>query len=437
MKRAVALLILLGCVVAVASAAPPGGTKASATPRSGASKARTSPEAASAGSSSSGAGVNVRSLGAIGDGQQDDTQAFLSAVKKCAGSSRQVLVPPGSYVISRPIEVKNVAIVGSVAAAWPSDVDALPSIKPVHLDGPVFRLLDGARLHGLDISYDPKATETTGPAAIAVSGIGTCVSDVRVRYAWDGIAADGFNNVGRANFENIFMVSIRNVGVRLLGTWDVPRLANIEVWNAQASEPGDHALEEGVGFLLGKNDLIRLTDCFAFGMHYGFMLENQIPGCAIEGETWGTMNGCSADFCGYGVYVRGKHTVSISGGSLWTHASGVVVEGDGARVRLTGSEVRSNGAPAVVVRGGDQVVVSGCSLTCPMETTTGPAVLLEGGRTTLGTNDIQSYGTGVQIGPGARSALVQGNTIESHGSPAFIDKHSSSSRVLVDGNLRL
>ena len=40
--------------------------------------------------------------------------------------------------------------------------------------------------------------------------------------------------------------------MRLTGTWDVPRLHNIEVWNAGASEPGNRGLEHGTGFLLGK-----------------------------------------------------------------------------------------------------------------------------------------------------------------------------------------
>jgi hypothetical protein len=381
--------------------------------------------------------VSVRDFGAVGDGRHDDTDAFLKAVRRSAAETKCVVVPPGRYVTSRPIVLKDQSIAGASVAAWPADTDTLPSILPAHRDGPAFHLLAGGCLQGLDITYDNKESMTTGPAAILVSGVGCMIRDVRIRYAWDGIMADGKSNVGRCNFENIFMASIRNVGVRLTGTWDVPRLHNIEVWNAGASDPGNRGLEHGTGFLLGKNDLVRLTDCFVFGMHYGFLLENRIPGCEIEGETWGTMNGCSTDFCGVGVCVKGTHTLSVSGGSFWDHAQSLFVDGEGARVRVSGSELKSNGAPAVEVRASDHVVVSGCSLLRPMEGFTSPSVLLKSGRTTLGNNHIEAIGAGVQIGRAVRSAAIHGNTIDSHGRPAIIDEHSSSSKVLVEGNIEL
>ena len=62
-----------------------------------------------------------------------------------------------------------------------------------------------------------------------------------------------------------------HVGVRVTGTRDVPRLCNVEVWN-QGALSENRGLRKDIGFLLGKNDLIRLTDCFVFGMQTGFVL---------------------------------------------------------------------------------------------------------------------------------------------------------------------
>jgi hypothetical protein len=44
------------------------------------------------------------------------------------------------------------------------------------------------------------------------------------------------------------MHSIRNVGVRITGTWDASRLRNIEIWNTKDLKS---ETLPGIGFLLG------------------------------------------------------------------------------------------------------------------------------------------------------------------------------------------
>jgi len=361
--------------------------------------------------------VSVRDCGATGDGVADDTAAFQEAVARGVNDGKHVYVPRGTYRIASPIALKNIVLRGPEGAAWPADIDSLPSIIPTHRDGPAFHLTAGAALRGLDITYHWDSEPEHGPSAVLVSGIGVYISNVRVRYAWDGILTDGEHNVGRINFENIFMVAVRNVGVRVTGTWDVPRLHNIEVWNAG---PVARGLDKGVGFLLGKNDLIRLTDCFAFAMQTGFLLDDAIDGCTIKGETWGVMNGCATDYCGTGIAVEGAHTLSVSGGSFWNHQTSLLVDGADARVRVSGSELKSNGAPVIDVRNSDHTVVTGCSILRPMEEYDPPAIVLRAGRTTIGSNHIESYGIGVQIAKGVRSVALHGNTIVTHGQGASI-----------------
>ncbi len=381
--------------------------------------------------------VNVRDTGAVGDGVADDTDAFIKAVRLAREAGQNVYVPKGVYITSRTIVLDQVTLTGPAGTAWPADKDVLPSVRPAHSDGPAFHLLDGGGLAWIDITYGPDREAQEGDTAVMVSGIGAYISGIRIRYPWDGIMTDGVNNVGRLNFESIFMVSPRNIGVRVTGTWDVPRLHNIEVWNAGPSptSPAARGLEEGIGFHLGKNDLIRMTDCFVFAMQHGFLFEDKIEGLEIEGPTWGVMNGCSTDFCGVGIEVRGDHTLSFSGGSLWDHHQGLIVDGAGARVRLSGSEVKSNGAPAVLVREADHVAVTGCSLLRAMEEHAGPAVVLEGGRTVLGANHIEAFGTSVVIGPEVKAALVNGNTIDTHGGEVIENNAPEGAAVEVSGNL--
>lgn len=357
----------------------------------------------------SSSGINVRDCGARGDGKADDTVAFETAVRRGRSRRVPVFVPRGTYRLHRPIVLEDQVLTGPDAGAWCADTDALPVLVPQHRDAPGFILRAGASLQGICIRYDWKQEPESGPPAVRIQGIGAYLSRLKLMYPWDGILADGVSNIGRLNVENVFIVSPRNIGVRVTGTRDAPTLRNIEVWNAG---PVPRPLARGIGFDLGKNDLIRLSDCFVFAMQTGFLLRDTIPGCRITGGTWGVLNGCATDFCSVGIAIQGEHTVSIAGGTFWNHHQGLIVEGSRARVRLSGVELKSNGAPAVEVRQADQVVVSGCSLLRTMEAHAGPAVRLQGGRTTLQGCHLQSVAEGIVIGAGVLSALVQGNTLQ-------------------------
>lgn len=51
--------------------------------------------------------VTPQSFGAIGDGVEDDTEAFLSAVNECFYNDKKLLVPHGSYMLSEPIFIDS------------------------------------------------------------------------------------------------------------------------------------------------------------------------------------------------------------------------------------------------------------------------------------------------------------------------------------------
>jgi len=379
--------------------------------------------------------INVKAMGAKGDGNHDDTQAFLNAVAKAKAEGKPVYVPMGVYVISKTIRLNKISMMGPEGAAWNADADVMPSIIPTLRNGPAFRLKDGAALGGLDITYKWDKKPTNGPAAVMIAGVGDYIHNMRIRYAWDGIMANGKNNVGRLNIENVFMVAIHNVGVCVTGTWDVARLNNIEIWNAG---PVPRGLSKGVGFLLGKNDLIRMNDCFVFAMSCGYRLTDKVEGSKIKGVTWGVMNGCSTDFCVTGIDVEGDHTLSVSGGSFWEHEVSLKVNGKGARVRMSGSELKSNGAPVVQILDSAQTMVTGCTLNRNMKSIKDvPAVDIQGGHAVVTGNQIDAIGDGVVIGKDVQAALVQSNIINSHGYKDIKDTHGPDADVLLSGNLKV
>jgi hypothetical protein len=362
--------------------------------------------------------INVLSCGAKGDGKTDDTAAFLESVKLAEKAGVSVFTPKGVYKISKPITLKNIAMVGPEGGAWNADTDALPVLIPSHRDGPCVILDAGGGLKGICIRYEWKKEPDSGPPAVLVQGIGAFISCVKIMYPWDGIMTDGSSNVGRLNIENVFMVSPRNIGVRVTGTWDVPTLRNVEVWNAG---PVARPLSKGIGFDLGKNDLIRLSNCFAFAMDTGFMLRDEIPGCKIKGGTWGVMSNCATDYCVTGIEVHGENTLSVSGGSFWEHQVSLLVDGPKARVRISGSELKSNAAPAVRVLSADQVVINGCSLLCPMLDYKPIVAQLEGGRIALTGCAVQSMSDGIEIGPKVIDFASSGNVYDTPNGKSIVD----------------
>lgn len=352
--------------------------------------------------------VSVADFGAKGDGIADDTAAFQKAIA-AAPQASAIRVPPGRYRLTDTLHVKARTLIGSDAGAWVADEVSLPTLLPEGTSGPCIRLGPGGAVHGLHIFYDWKGKDPSPRApAIELTATGPRVSDVKIHGAWDGISADGKSNVGRTLIQNCFIVDVHNIGVRILGTWDVSWISRVEVWS-----PGSrHFPKEGIGFLIGKNDMLLMSDCFVFTAQTAYKFVESIPECDIKGVFWGSMANCSADFSGIGIDIDGAHTVSLAGGTYWTHWSGLVVRGKGGQVRLSGLEMKSNGGPTVDIQGGKAVAISGCQFRREMEKFTAPALRVAGGESLAVTGCVlSSTSKALEVSGGMSMAVITGNAI--------------------------
>jgi hypothetical protein len=355
--------------------------------------------------------VNVVDFGAKGDGLADDTEAFQKAIARSpqAGSIR---VPPGRYRLTDTLNLNAVTLLGADAGAWGADKTGLPTLLPEGMDGPCIRLGPGGSVHGLHIFYDWQGKEPSpGPPAIELTAVGTRISDMKIHGAWDGISANGKSNVGRSLIQNCFIVDVHNVGVRILGTWDVSWISKVEIWS-----PGSKRFpQEGIGFLIGKNDMLLMSDCFVFTAQTAYKFVETIPGCDIKGVFWGSLTNCSADFSGTGIDIEGAHTVSLAGGTYWTHWTGLVLKGQGGQVRMSGLEMKSNGGPTVDVRGGLAMAVSGCQFRREMKKFTAPALRISGGESVAVTGCVlRCTSKAVEIDPKVEGAVVTGNVVRDY-----------------------
>ncbi len=353
--------------------------------------------------------INVKSFGAIGDGKADDTNAFIKAIEASAENGLQIFVPPGKYRITKGLTLTKQTLTGPHINAWGADDVSMPTIISSVKDAPTFRLKKGSCLHGLNIVYDWQDGEPSPmPPIVEIGGIGCRVSEVRIQNAWDGILADGKSNVGRVSIERCFIVDCHNIGVRITGTWDVSWVSKVEVWS-----PASKAFPvSGIGFQFGKNDVLLVSDCFAYRASVGYQLLDEIPGCEVKGGTWGTFSNCVSDFCSTGFEVKGTHTISIVGGSHWSHFGGLAVRSGNSQLRLSGVEIAANAAPALTIEGGDLITLSSCQIRRVQQGRDFPAVRITGGKSALITGCVIASSTrAFEIQPGLKDVVLSDNVV--------------------------
>lgn len=373
--------------------------------------------------------LNVKNFGAVGDGKADDTAAIQAALTKAKQTNRgsSVTIPAGEYRVTKTLVVENCLLTGLSNGGWPADRGPMPTLRVDHTDGPCITAKDAASIHGINFEYDHKGEQARkfGPA-ILLAGNGISVTNVRISQPYEGIMADGVTNVGRLNIENVFIISARSCGVYVTNTFDIPTLRNIEVWN-----PAPYSLQHCIGFKLGRNDEIRMTNCFAFACKVGFLFVNE-----KEGATWGGMTGCSVDFSVEGVVVEAVESLRINGGCLWAHATSLRVAGPG-RVVVSGADLKSNGDAALIVRDCTSLTVTGCTLgKSGSSWPTVPAAKIEGGKSVLLSGcTFDDNGPGVVIGKNASYFSITNNVFQPSPFETITDNSGPDATKLILGNL--
>lgn len=373
--------------------------------------------------------LNVKDFGAVGDGKADDTKAIQSALDKAKyiirGSS--VILPPGEYRVTKTLVVENTLLTGLSAGGWSADRAPMPTIKVDFTDGPCIHAKDAASVHGINFEYDHKGEEARkfGPTVL-LSGIGISITNIRIHQPYQGIVADGVTNIGRLNLENVFIISARECGVYVTNTYDIPTLRNIEVWN-----PLDYSQSHCVGFRLGKNDEIRLDNCFAFKCKIGYhFIQDK------QGSTWGGMIGCSADFSLEGVVVDAAESLRIIGGSILAHGTALKLNGPG-RVIVSGVNLIANGDAALIVRDCTSLTLTGCTLgKAGPHWPNSPAAKIEGGKSVLVSGcTFDAFGPGIVIGEKANHFSITNNVFQPSPFEPITDLSAVGASKVIQGNL--
>lgn len=359
--------------------------------------------------------ISVKSFGAVGDGVKDDSASFQRALDAAREQGRPLQVPPGTYRIARGINITQQTMIGAVAGVWVADAMSMPKLVLETMDEPAITLGAGGGIHGFHIEYNWQGEKPSprGPA-ILLTGVGPRITDLKIHNVWDGILADGINNVGRTFINSVFMVDVHNVGIRMMGTWDVSWISRVEIW----SPSSENFPARGVGVLIGKNDMLLMDNVFVFRADIAYKFVESVPDTKIVGGMWGSLSNCTADFSGTAIQVEGEHTISFSGGTYWTHHHGIIVDGKQAQVRMSGLELKSNSSPTVDIKDCRMFVMSGCQIRRDMDRFTAPAVRISGGEAVvISGNGISSVTEALEYPTDNPDFVVTGNVVKNNYRP--------------------
>ena len=367
--------------------------------------------------------VNVRALGALGDGQGDDTAAFERAIELGREREQPVYVPRGQYRLTRPLRLENQLLMGQFAGGWPADSAPMPTLILAQVGGPGIEMGAFSSIHGLALIY-PEGTqfpEEDAPPAIALLGQGPSITSTRIQYAYDGIITAPGAGPGRARLADIFMVSPKHEGLYLTRSYDVSQLRNIEVWC-------NVGMSTGPGFRFGRNDDCACSDLFAFNCQIGFAFEtDESEG---GGTFYGSLSNCSTDACSLGYVVRGNHRLNLTTSDLIDHHASLDVDGEGASLRLTGCHLQSNGAPAVRVTNCANLSITDTWFTRAFEAEFYFIEAQRCGSLTVTGCQFEPNSRGVLLGAGVERAVVAHNIFEAPLEAVTDQMHPDAQRIL-------
>lgn len=373
--------------------------------------------------------VSVKDYGAKGDGVSDDTQAVKKAIE-FTPEGGIIYFPPGRYRLKETIELRRRTLLGNPQGAWNADVDVLPVLIIDHVEGPGIHAFEAASISGLCFQYEHKPTVPQPFApTILLSGVGINISNIKIHSCYDGIAADGKNNIGRLKIRNVFIAQCHNIAINVTRTYDVATIEVVHIW----SPASPTSLSKGVGIKLGRNDEIHLSNCFVFHTNIAYLLE--IDEGEGGGSTYGTFINCASDYCSRGYVIKSPVKLNIVGGDLWNHHCSIYIENSDADVRINGAYIQSNGEPCVWIKEGKTININCSSLRSAFPRPQIFSIVAEKvSDLIINSCDFYDDAPAIKLGEGVKSAIITNNIFPS--SLVGVEKEQvSSEQWQIENNI--
>ncbi|MHB0999846.1 MAG: glycosyl hydrolase family 28-related protein [Armatimonadota bacterium] len=372
-------------------------------------------------------GINVKELGAVGDGKKDDTAAFERAIARGAKDKLPVIVPQGTYRVTRPLTIAFQSMVGNEPGGWNADAIPMASILVDHEKGPALTMMDASSVYGIAFVYNMDLKKY--PPTILLKGNGPNIQNVRIQYCWDGIICDPKAGAGRLNIENVFFVSPGGTAMYISGTLDIPTLRNVEVWN-NVNRPNVTA------YKFGYNDGLRASQLFAFNTQIGFELADAV-GDEWPSGTWGTFTDCNTDAVSISWKSTGTktHRIGILGGLYWAHHMFLELYNPNVEIRAVNNDIQTNGAPSIMAHNTGPLSISNARFGRAFENGSVPFLnILNAKSFILSNSSFSDQSPIINLGAGAKRVSVSNCIFDDSKFPLFAEDNRAPDAVIQINN---
>lgn len=367
--------------------------------------------------------VNVKYYGARGDGSNNDTSAILKAVK-AAGPNSTVFFPPGNYLISDRIIVKNsdMEIYGSGATitqtSWQSVFYSEANIDRIYL-------------HDLKFNNTYQKRSPAGPTIYMINNP-TNITVERVivdNSLYNGIAIG--SPAGSSSADNIIIRNSRisnplDAGIQLAGRRVLVEGNYISgsPFNGIDSNATDTTIKNN--YLVGNGTATSDVDTTA---RNGIFVGSQVSNVIIEGNT--SLNNGNAGRPGDGINVTLTNVQrAIISGNIVAGNTRNGIQASGFRFVITGNIVQNNGTPGKVdwgiVSDGAYSVISNNVL----DNNHNRGIMSIGDYSRIENNTVKDSLIGINVGDKPSNLTIADNTIIKNGTPGehgiFIEGKSAS-----------
>jgi len=231
---------------------------------------------------------NVRSFGAVGDGQTDDTAAFqkaLDSAEKAGGGI--VYAPRGNFFFAGNLNVPNAVTLAGIWQSVPAHNGLRDRGRPKPTDdgttflitggagsedGPAFITLNtNSTLKGVVLYYPQQNIDDVPkpyPWAIAMRGKNPAVLAVEMLNPYNGI--DATRNE-RHLIRDVQGQPLRR-GVMVDDIYDIGRIENVHFnpWWSIKPKLFQWQMENGEAFIFGRSDWQYVYNTFCFGYKVGY-----------------------------------------------------------------------------------------------------------------------------------------------------------------------
>jgi len=261
--------------------------------------------------------VNVRTFGARGDGQTDDTAAFNTAMAAVAERGGTVFIPVGTYLIKTHLVVPpSVTLEGvwKIPTVYrPNQGSILLAVEGAGSEtGPPFiSLHTNSAIKGLTVFYPDQKPDHIVPYPWCVqSAGGDDISIVDCLLVNPYQAVDfGTHPSGRHYIRGLYGQPLRR-GIYVDKTYDIGRIENVHFWTFwdwdEKSGIRDWMWKNGEAFIFARTDWEYVFDTFAFGYKIGYHFVQ-----APDGAMNGNLLGIGADASQVAVQVDASQTPGL------------------------------------------------------------------------------------------------------------------------------